>query len=131
MELRLAVEADGALDREGQGHVGGEDGGKAEPGGQGRFVPDQAERLVGFGVGVVGHAAEVAVDSLLGDDARDVLDRGLVRLAVAAGRVRTVAGRQRGVRQPVQGRDLAGGVPGDSGADARRLKDCDACGLPV
>ena len=42
VELRLIVKADGSLDRERQRHIGGKDGGKAEPGGQSRLIPDEA-----------------------------------------------------------------------------------------
>ncbi|MCY1229215.1 hypothetical protein D9M72_415720 [compost metagenome] len=51
-----------------------------------------------------------------------MLNGGFVGLAVGAGRLFAVAARKFGVSQPVQGRDLAGGVRGDSGAHAGCFK---------
>ena len=128
VKLRLVIEPDPAPDSERQRHLGGEDRRKAQPCCQFGFVADAGEGVVGFRVGVVGHPAEIAVDAFLRHHPRDVFDRGLVGLPVGARDIRAVPVRELGVGQAVQRGDLAGGVPCDSGADARGLEDGD--GVP-
>ena len=113
MDLRLAVEADGAFDGKGQRDIGREGGRQAEPGGKGRFIAHPVQGVVGLGVGVVGHAAEAAVDPFPGNRACNVFDRGLVGLAVSAGGGFSVAAGEFRVGEAVQRGDFSGGVSGD------------------
>ncbi len=125
MDLRLPIESDRTLDREGQRHLGGEGGGQAEPGGKVGFDAYEVERVVGFGVGVVGDAAEVTVDGFLGHQLRDVFDCGLVGLPIGAGGLVAVFACKFTVGKAVKGGDLAGGVAGDAGSDAGGVDDRD------
>jgi hypothetical protein len=118
VELCLAVEADGALDRKGQRDIGCEGGRKAEPGSNGGFAAHAAQGVVSLAIGVVGDAAESAVDPFPGNRGCNVFDRGLVCLPVNAGRGFSVAAGQFRVGEAVQRGDFAGGVSGDSGADS-------------